>query len=381
MPNSKKTIAFITHLPNLSGANQSLLELVKVLKTSSDIRPLVYLGKTGILADKLIEAGIDYKIIRYTNDIKGTNSKVRTVMKQFWNTLACRQLAADFTKEGVVLVHNNSFLVSVGMMAAQRAKIPYICHLRDFVWEDHQIVLEHPKRQERLLSQSHKAIAVSKAVAEKYRSLAPKQMTVIYDGVSTEDYMIPLSERAPLFSEQPIKFYIAGRIVPGKGQLDAVKAMALLRESGYQVELTVIGYPTDKSYFNDIQDYITSHHIDNVTLLDYADDLSALRREATIGLICSYNEALGRVTVENMLAGCVTIGANSGGTKELLGDNAYGLLYEAGNPDDLAQKIIQAIESPEEMAERRDRAQIFAQETFDNQHYLAQLMTVYREFL
>lgn len=55
--------------------------------------------------------------------------------------------------------------------------------------------------------------------------------------------------------------------------------------------------------------------------------------------MCSRNEAFGRVTVEALKLGKPCIGANSGGTPELIRDGWNGLLYETGSPSSLAEKI------------------------------------------
>ena len=49
--------------------------------------------------------------------------------------------------------------------------------------------------------------------------------------------------------------------------------------------------------------------------------------EASAFLMCSKNEALGRVTIEAMFAGCPVLGRNSGGTKELIRHGTNGYLY------------------------------------------------------
>ena len=62
-------------------------------------------------------------------------------------------------------------------------------------------------------------------------------------------------------------------------------------------------------------------------------------------LVCSKYEAFGRVTVEAMMAGCLVIGANSGGTIELIEDGSTGVLFESGDYVDLVNKMIYVIEN------------------------------------
>jgi glycosyltransferase involved in cell wall biosynthesis len=81
-------------------------------------------------------------------------------------------------------------------------------------------------------------------------------------------------------------------------------------------------------------------------------------------VVCSANEPFGRVTVEGMRAGLVLIGANCGGTVELIKDGETGLLYEHGKPEDLADKIAS-------IYHQRDMADALALNGFSyaTQHY------------
>ncbi|MBM7635592.1 glycosyltransferase family 4 protein [Streptococcus saliviloxodontae] len=376
---AKLKVAFVTHLPNLSGANQSLLDLLAGLKESSSVEPVVLLGRSGILEERLVELGISYKVIRYGNLIKGSNSAWRTFSKNVLNRWSRRRIAKWLKEESVDLVHNNSYLVGVGMEAAQMANIPYICHLRDFVWEDHGICLENESRQEELLSQADQVIAVSHAVAQKYAPLS-KRIQVIYDMLDKDKYRIPLEERASLFSGDTVRLILAGRIVPGKGQLDAIKAVELLKSrTDIQIHLDIIGTPTDKDYFDKLVSYIDEKQLDFVSLSEYADDLRELRKSSDIGLVCSHHEAMGRVTLENMLSGCLVIGADSGGTSELLQEGAYGYLYTPSDHCDLANKIEYAILNAQESHIKQEAAYRFVNEQFNRAEYLNQLIAIYQK--
>lgn len=64
-----------------------------------------------------------------------------------------------------------------------------------------------------------------------------------------------------------------------------------------------------------------------------------LRKTMDLELICSRSEAFGRVTIEAMLHSIPVIGANSGGTPELIIDKENGLLFQYGDIDELVDKI------------------------------------------
>jgi len=60
---------------------------------------------------------------------------------------------------------------------------------------------------------------------------------------------------------------------------------------------------------------------------------------ADLVVVCSRDEAFGRVTVEAMKAGKPVIGARSGGTAELIREGENGLLYTPGEVAELAGAI------------------------------------------
>jgi hypothetical protein len=87
-------------------------------------------------------------------------------------------------------------------------------------------------------------------------------------------------------------------------------------------------------------------------------------RQADIFLICSRMEAFGRGTLEAMLHSKPVIGANRGGTPELVQDQQTGFLYEPGDYHDLARKIAYLCDHPEIREEFGRNGRKYAVEKF-----------------
>ena len=68
--------------------------------------------------------------------------------------------------------------------------------------------------------------------------------------------------------------------------------------------------------------------------------------------------------MEGMLCGKPVIGARSGATPELIREGFNGLLYEPGNPEDLAMKIKYLIDHPEEAKQMGINGYKWASEQF-----------------
>ena len=119
----------------------------------------------------------------------------------------------------------------------------------------------------------------------------------------------------------------------------------------------------------------------NIHILHYAADLRKLRKQCDIGLTCSKNEAFGRVTIENQLAGLLVIGANTGGTTEIIKDNETGLIYKEGDYIDLANKIEYALMHKNEMRIIARYGKEKATQDFSIQRVVDQITEIYDQII
>jgi glycosyltransferase involved in cell wall biosynthesis len=145
----------------------------------------------------------------------------------------------------------------------------------------------------------------------------------------------------------PLRVVLVGDKAPGKGQKDAIEAMALLAERKIEAELTLVG-GADPVYESDLRAQLRRRSLEaRVRFVDF--DPAPLKWVAAgdVALMCSRSEALGRVTVEAMKLGKPVVGTTGGATPELVRDGENGFLYTFGRPEELADRL-------EKMA--RDRA-------------------------
>lgn len=84
---------------------------------------------------------------------------------------------------------------------------------------------------------------------------------------------------------------------------------------------------------------------DKYELLGKRSDVDKLFECADIVFMCSQFEAFGRVTVEGMLSGALVIGADTGGTAEILQDGKTGYLYRQGDAESLCSVIQKAVQN------------------------------------
>lgn len=367
-------VCYVTHLPNLTGASQSLLDILSGTKDVG-IEAVVLLGKHGPIESELKRRKVRYEIIPYSSEIK-EKSIIVNAIKRIKNFIFLNKVKTFFKKECFDLIHNNSFLVNIGMEAAWQLKIPYICHLRDFIYEDHHLKLIHENRQYFLMEQSDLALTISEAVKVKfYKRMPTATFYTLPDGIDVKKYF---QKHRKILKNESVKMILAGRIAPGKGQLEAIKALQFLVDWGItNVRLTIVGGIGDNIYYKEIKEYVKDKRIKQVQFIDFTD-LRQLRSESDIGLVCSSSEALGRVTVESMLSGCLTIGAAAGATVEIIDDGHTGLLYKQGDCADLAKKILYALHHIDEMQTIVEQGQKCAAEKYSSELYNRKLLQIYR---
>ena len=381
MGNSKPIrVLYSAHEANLTGASRSLLDLLSGLDREQ-VEPTVLLPNHGPLEDKLKDLDVSYAVLRSVKEFESP-SRMKAILKRLLAPLL--QLRVNrFVREGKFdLVHNNSMLSLVGARAAQRAGIPYVCHVRDMVQEDHGMDFIDEGDVKRVLCGASAIVFISEFVAKKFGPWAPGvRQIVIWNLVDSSLYF---ANHSALFENGVCHLVLVGAFSSGKGQMDAIQATELLIHDGLDVSLTLIGSMRQEEYYQESVAYISQHDLSSwIRVLEFQDDLKVLRAESDIALMCSTSEALGRVTIEGMMSGCLVVGADAGATPELVCDGDTGLLYRAGDPKSLASRIKWAIENPDSAQSIALKGQHWAisNPAFDRKHYIEEIIALYEKVL
>src|SRR5699024_7665269 len=276
-------------------------------------------------------------------------NKLKELIKIIYNRFSIKKVLKILREEKPDIIHINGIDSEVGAKAATKLGIPYVWHVRQLLKEDFSVRLHNEKEIIELLNKSDYNIAISKTVKEKFDNLLNNDLLLMYNGIPLENYIIKV--KPSFLSNEKVKILLPGRIVAEKGQLDAVKAIEQLVNSGINnIHLIIAGNIQDMNYANTIKEYIERNNLNNyIELVDHVNDLKKLRKQCDIGLICSKKEAFGRVTIETMTSKMLVIGANTGGTAEIINDNINGLLYQEGDYKSLANTIKYAIDNEDKM--------------------------------
>jgi D-inositol-3-phosphate glycosyltransferase len=170
-----------------------------------------------------------------------------------------------------------------------------------------------------------------------------------------------------------------GRIDPVKGTLDIVNAFIKVAHKYPDLNLLIVGEPTRNyqvslDYNEELNKVIKSSEFkDRIIIRDFTDQVNLIFKSLDIFVMASQGETFGMVTVEALCSGAYVIGADSGGTPEILGHGEYGLSYQTNNVDDLSQKISTVLNSFDEYMQAQSKGCEYAKKTYSH-HNMVKLI-------
>lgn len=345
-------ILFTSHSSGVAGAEQSLVHLVKEA-TARGHTGTVALPADGPLADRLNTFCDSFEITilrsrlwmgrRYTLPV-GLVRLVQAVC----DVPGYLHLIKKHRYDAVVV---NSAVAPVPLLAALLSGVPSLLIVRESLLTNPMLKSVIPKRIiRRLLSiWATDVITISKYVAEQFKFAS----TTIYPQVS-KDFLEFRADRRAASSGQTLKAVMFGTISPEKGQLDAVRAVRLARDRGTPVSLELYGNGRDSDLIA-LHSEITQLGLQqSVVVRNTTSDVLQVYQSADVSIVCSRNEAFGKVTAESVLAGRPVVAYGCGGTSEILAHGG-GICTEP-NPASLSDVLISLYENGELVSTLRQKA-------------------------
>lgn len=373
-------ILFLVNCDTVYGANLSMMDLIDGLKKLGH-NSYVLSYKEGPITRELRKRNILYAVVPYNvcAHVEGIFTKKYEFNLLKENVMLVSNVKKYLELWDIDIIHTNASNVNFGAMVALRYNIPHIWHVRELLFKDYQLRYDFPIVDKYFMEKAYKIITISNYV-KKERELNQHNVIALPDGLSIEKYNIKRENK--LFSNNKIRILFCGVIIESKGVMDIVEAMDLLvNDFGIKnVTLDIAGTAGD--VYNKMHAFIKQKNLlQYINYLGHQNDLTPLRKKADIAVICSKNEGLGRVTIESMLSENLVIGARAGCTQDIIKDESNGILYEVGNAEDLAEKIIWAYKNPEISKFLMRRAKRYALKYFDNDKYAKDVVNIYRAAL
>ncbi len=343
-------LLMIAHSSDIhGGANRSLISLIENL--NHEITVLVPKNE-GELVNYLCKNNINHIVFNYNiittkkvKGIKGILRYIKLIYKFFYDYIRSFNLKKIIEKYNFDLIYTNSRTIYIGGFVSRLLNVPHIWHMRELLVENSLRTV--PFEYKIIDNLSSQIIVISKFMQNIFnKNIDNSKIKLVYNGLEDIDTQVNLKNEICDIS----KILIVGTIIAAKGQLEAIKAIGLLKKNGYKVQLNIVGSDPEinasDSYKRMLDIEINKMGLNkDVIFHGEMENLDKIRGNTHIELICSKCEAFGRVVVEAMKSGNIVIGSDSGAIPEIIKENYNGILYKNGDDRDLAEKIKKVIDN------------------------------------
>lgn len=167
-------------------------------------------------------------------------------------------------------------------------------------------------------------------------------------GVNTTRFDSNHDERQRLrkqysFAADDIVFLFLGRLKIDKGILDLARAFKALATKHNKARLLIVG-PDEESLLPQIKQII-GENISSLNYEEYTETPEAYMSAADVFCLPSYREGFGSVIIEAAAVGIPAIGTDIYGIEDAIENGESGLIYSAGNVDELVDCMERLYES------------------------------------
>ncbi|MFA6169564.1 MAG: glycosyltransferase family 4 protein [Candidatus Margulisiibacteriota bacterium] len=381
-----KNILFLEQFSSLGGGQRMLLQLLKGLDRST-FNPSVIIPAEGELTKELTKLGVKYYCLPMATLTLGRKN-IFDLISYFYNSIFLAIAAVKIIRrEKIDLLYAKAPRTFLwGTLAAK------ICR-RPIVWQLHSIFRGLELKAALLAAKlgAARLIADSLAAAAPFKALQPK-VRVVYNGIETALYTVPQDKALAkadwqLTSGQPMFGYV-GRITRLKGLTDYIEAAAEVAKAVpdavfFIVGRVMFGGAAEEAYFDSLKKLIEKLGLTGrVKFLGFVADLPRFYAALDSLVLPSIEPEAGPLVVlEAMAAGKVVITTDNGGQAEVITDGESGYLYQAGDRQKLAAKMIEACTDQEKSRRLGEAARAKALRDHNLEQYRANILRVLREVI
>lgn len=271
------------------------------------------------------------------------------------------------------IIHTNVGVIQGGYFAAKEYGIPHVWHIREYQTKDFGwLILPSKKVFESYLHDSY-VITITNDLISFFELRDSKKTTCIYNGCFSR------KEISSIFPKQHY-FLSCSRISPEKCIDETILAFSEFYKNHRDYKLIIAGFG-DSEYIEILKELASKGKCETaIEFVGYRSDIRPLLDNAEALIVASRFEGFGRMTAEAAFRGCLVIGKNTGGTKEIL-DQTGGFLY-SGDYSELADKMKAVSDlSASEYVERMKKAQKVAVSLFSNEQNAYNVYSLYKSIV
>jgi len=366
-----RKLFFVSHNADMGGAELVLLRTIMALteRTDAFVIPYVVLPGDGPLTETIANLPVASCVVPmrgWTNIADDDAEAVHIINSNA--VVAISKIVSDFKPDAVI---TNTLSVPWGAFVAKAYNIPHVWSIHEFGDLDHNLAFNYGYDASlQYISELSTSVIVNSRAVQGHLGgrMDTKKVRLLYPPV-TVPAAVKSVKPSPFSEKSTLKLVVSGRISPSKGQMDAVKALKVVRDNGVNAELMLLGSIGSQDYYDEIVAYAKKHGFsEKLHGVGFQNNPFEYVQAADIALVCSANEAFGMVTAEAMLLGKPVVATNSGGTTEIISDGKTGLLYDAGDFKQLAAQIL-SLDNAGKRKKLGEAGRVHASNQFSGDYY------------
>ncbi len=236
----------------------------------------------------------------------------------------------------LVQVHFVNWAVDVGIQLAKLLSLPCVVTAHGAVADTPVEFLQYTQEN------ADAIVVVSESERQAWidRTGSDRKLHRVWNGLPIKGFLQRTSKRP----DHTLELVTIGRLSPKKRIDDIVKAVAKLRDRGYECNLTIFG---EGPLRNDLEHQIRRLNLtDRIHLKGMVQHEKVMARLAVSDMLvhAAEVETFGLAMIEGMAAGLPVVAAHSNGASEILVHGTTGFLYEPGDVESMVQHIIRLAE-------------------------------------
>ncbi len=339
-----RTVSTLVHRGGLSGAERSHVEMVESLVRQGGMAHTVVPLPDDGLREALTALGSSVDVIGalqwWMEPLAGSpRGVVGAPQRRILDPAVLRSLEAV----GADVVMTQTSVVPQGALAAAALDRPHVWFVREFGDIDQGLSHPWPRAEFAAVVEALSDVVVVNSAPVRDHLFGPDATAVrVLPPLSDVEAAIP-SGRA---GGRPWTVSVVAAVIPGKGQQDAIEALALLRDDVAPVRLALVG-PGGGAERQSLE--ALARRLGVLDLVEFRGevrDRAAAYGDTDAVAVTSRAEAYGRVPFEATAFGLPVIYANAGGPAEYMVAGVTGLAYAPGDASALAGKIRQLRDDP-----------------------------------
>lgn len=278
---------------------------------------------------------------------------------------------------------------ALGRLAARLAEVPIIVHtFHGHIFDGYfspwksRLFLEI---EQLLAGLTTRIVVLSEGQRQELLRLhvgTPDKLSVLPLGLELDRFLHGKRQDGRLrkelgFSEEERLVGIVGRLVPIKGHALFLQAAKRILKKVPSCRFPIIG---DGPLREELERLASTLGLDGVVhFLGWQRDLERIYADLDLCVLSSLNEGTPLSILEAMAAGVPVVAADVGGVGDLVLHNETGLLVRPGDPEALAEAVLELLEDPKRLQEMGEAGRRRAYPHYDVKSLILRMEQFYRE--